>query len=465
MARAANGASASASARLTVALRDGHGNAVTTASPVALAGVERALWRMMSFYGTPIDDLDSAIAADPGWSLPHAMKAGFLLGLTEPSLRADAAAALAAGERLAAGANERERGHLVAVARLAAGEWAGAGAAWNGILGDHPRDALALQWGHLNDFYRGDADALRERVEHALPAWRDDDPLHPYVLGLHAFGLEESHRHGEAEAAGRRALAGTARVPWAIHAVAHVMEMQGRHDEGRRWMGEWRGHWSEPEGEHRNGFAGHLGWHESLFALESLDHEAALAAFDAYLRADTNEITLQRVDAASLLWRLALHGAAVGERWQALLAGWPLADDDAGHSAFNDVHALMALIGAGEVARAEAWARTAVAAAARRPGWNRDVMRELGAPWMRGLLAFAHGRFDDAAQLLGRLHGRTARIGGSHAQRDVIDQTLLAACARGGGGLGAAGRALLDERRLLKPQTPLTAWWSRALGG
>ena len=78
-------------------------------------------------------------------------------------------------------------------------------------------------------------------------------------------------------------------------------------------MARWRPHWGEG-----NGFAGHLGWHEALFALETLDHAAALAPFDRYLNPQATEITLQRVDAASLLWRLQLLGADVGERWQRL---------------------------------------------------------------------------------------------------------------------------------------------------
>ena len=169
--------------------------------------------------------------------------------------------------------------------------------------GADPRDILALQWALLFDFYRGDAEALRERVAAVLPAWSEADPLHPYVLGHHAFGLEESGRYAEAEAVGRQALAGAARVPWAIHAVAHVMEMQGRHAEGAVWMATWRPFWGVG-----NGFAGHLGWHEALFALEARDHAKALEVFDLYLHAEANEITLQRVDAASLLWRLQLHG-------------------------------------------------------------------------------------------------------------------------------------------------------------
>jgi hypothetical protein len=448
---------AGAAGRLIMgALRDAHGNPTSTASRTALEASEQALWRMMSFYGAPLDDLDAAIAADPAWLLPRTMKAGFLASLTEPGLAREALTLLDAAEPLAAGAGPRERHHFAAVRRAASGDWAGASAAWGELLDAHPRDALALQWALLFDFYRGDSVALRERVARVLPAWSAADALHPYVLGHHAFGLEESLRFAEAEAVGREALAASARVPWAIHAVAHVMEMQGRDEEGAAWMGQWRPHWGEG-----NGFAGHLGWHEALFALESLDHARALAVFDTYLRAEANEIALQRVDAASLLWRLALQGAEVGDRWQRLVAGWTLDATTAGHSAFNDVHALLALIGAGEIDRADAWVHTSLTIAAHSSGWNHEVSRDLALPLMCGLLDFAHGRYDAAGEAIFPLPAVAARLGGSHAQRDVIDQTLLAVAVRGD--MKAAGRALLAERRIAKPCTPLSAWWARAL--
>ena len=445
--------------------RDARGNPVSTGSAPALDASERALWRMMSFYGTPIADLDAAIVADPTWPLPRLMKAGFLLSLTEPALAGDAAALLDAAGALVDGGVERERDHLAALRRLSAGDWLGACERWEAILRRHPRDALALQWLHLFDFYRGDATQLLGHVDAVLPAWPDDDPLLPYVLALHAFGLEESGRYDEAEAIGRRALAGTARVPWAIHAVAHVMEMQGRHEEGARWLGERRRDWGAREGDgsgaEANGFSGHLGWHEALFALERLDTARALRVFDDYLDASRIEITLQRVDAAALLWRLRLLGVDVGDRWQRLVAAWPLDATAAGRSVFNDVHATMALIGAGRIAQAKRWVAMCIDGAARSPGWNRDVSRELGAPLLRGLLAFGAGDSTGAASAMAPLRDRLARIGGSHAQRDVVAQTLLAAAASGAD--RAAGRALLAARTGARPVTPLGEWWARAL--
>jgi hypothetical protein len=438
---------------------DRRGNPVSTTSAEALEHAERALWRLMTFYGAPLDDLDAASAADPRWILPHLIRAGFLLGLSEAGFARQGSEVLAAAEPLLAHATARERGHHHALRTQQAGDWESACAAWEALLLDHPRDALALQWAHLHDFYRGDALNLRQRVARVLPQWDENDPLHAHVLALHAFGLEESNLYAEAEATGRRALAEDPKAPWAVHAVAHVMEMQGRHDEGMRWLLG-----SRPEWASGNGFAVHLAWHQALFALETLDIVTALALHDEHLAAAKTVITLERLDTAALLWRLHLLGADVGPRWRELLAVWDPAPESAGHYAFNDLHALLTLIGAGELARAQAWlaAVTERAEAGAATATNRDMTRDVGLPLMRGMLAFAQGRHDEAVAQLYPVRSRAHRFGGSHAQRDLIDQTLLAASALGGD--RRIGRALLNERRRVKAATPLTGHWTSRVG-
>jgi hypothetical protein len=436
---------------------DPRGNPVSTQSAESLAATERALQKMMSFYGSPVDDLTAAAAADPNWPLPLLMHAGFLLSLTEPSVTTEARTLLDRAEPMIGRANHRERDHLVALHTLLAGDWHGACREWEALLLQHPRDALALQWAHLFDFYRGDSVNLRQRVARVLPEWGPGDSLYPFVLGQYAFGLEECQLYAEAEAAGRRALSGTAKVPWAIHAVAHVMEMQGRHVEGSAWMAQWHGDWAEG-----NGFSGHLGWHHALFALESLDTTGALGLFDQHLHSAPEQITLQRLDASALLWRLHLLGTPVGSRWAVLAAGWDLSEHAAGAYPFNDLHALLALIGTGDLTRAQAWAKQVALHAERSGGSNRAVARDVGTPLMRGMLAFAQNRFDEAIETLYPVRALASRFGGSHAQRDLLDQTLLAAAARSTD--KSVGRALLNERRLAKPATPLTEHWAGRLG-
>ncbi|MEP7298647.1 MAG: tetratricopeptide repeat protein [Burkholderiales bacterium] len=423
-----------------------------TSSIVARDAHERGLWHLVSFYGDPLAAFDTTIAADPGWGLARVVKAVFILTLTEPGMVADARQLLDEAAPLMTGAPPHERGHFDAARAAADGRWRDACARWDALLLDHPCDLLALTAAHLFDFYRGDARNLRARVARVLPDWPLDDPLQPYVLGMHAFGLEECSLYPQAEAAGREALARDARGPWAIHAVAHVMEMQGRHAEGARWLQDRGGDWAD------NGLAVHLWWHLALFRLETLDTAAALALFDAHIAGGASVVNLQWLDASALLWRLQLLGVDVGARWEALARDWADPVGHAGHYAFNDVHALLALLGSGDRARAQALLAASVQ---RARADNAAMNREVGVPLMQGLLAYSDGDAATACELLYPLRAVAHRFGGSHAQRDLIDQTLLAAAARSG---AAAGRALLNERRLAKPSTPLTEHWAARLG-
>jgi hypothetical protein len=237
------------------------------------------------------------------------------------------------------------------------------------------------------------------------------------------------------------------------------MEMQGRFEEGGAWLRQYQPQWADG-----NGFAGHLWWHKALFRLEALDVAGVLRLLDTHLSGDALQITLQRVDAAAMLWRLHLLGHDMSAACSDLLERWNPDDAHAGYYAFNDVHLVLAMLGAGQQARAEAWvarcaARAMTAEDARRS--NHAMAREVGLPLMRGLLSFARGDADAAADALYPVRSQAQRFGGSHAQRDVIDQTLLAAAARGG--RRAIGRALVNERLMAKPVTPLTRHWLEAL--
>ena len=248
-------------------------------------------------------------------------------------------------------------------------------------------------------------------------------------------------------------------MPWAVHAVAHVMEMQGRHEEGSAWLRLHQPAWAEG-----NGFACHLWWHKALFRLEAMDVGGVLRLVDNHLSGAALQITLNRVDAAAMLWRLHLIGQDVSALAAAQADGWPADDDACGQHVFNDVHRVLVLLAAGRMADAEAWvARCAerVLAAADPRRDHHAVAREAGLPLMRSLLAFSRGHGDAAAEGLYGVRPVASRFGGSHAQRDLIDQTLLAAAAAGG--RRDLGRAVLNERRMAKPPTPLTRHWAQAL--
>jgi tetratricopeptide (TPR) repeat protein len=433
---------------------DSRGCPVSTGSASAVAHAEQALWRMLTYFGTPFDDLDAALAEDPEWTMPLVLKANTLLSAAEHAYTQQALALLeAAGERAArGGANAREHAHIAASRACASGQWKQACDLWEGILVEHPRDVAALLAAHLFDFYRGDSRNLHRRVARVLPAWSPELPLYGHVLGMHAFGLEESNHYAQAQEAGMAALSLDRRDPWAIHAVAHVHEMRGEYQQGAAWLESRRDDWA-PD----NGFAFHNWWHLALFHLEQLDHTRALALFDEYISPNP-EMALQSVDICAMLWRLRLLGVDVGDRWRHAAACWPQQSPDTGHYPFNDFHAAMAYVGDGQLDEAQRVLRAVEARV------NDDVSPgrmagEVGVPLLRALLQYANADYANATEGLLAVRERSFRFGGSHAQRDIIEQTLLDAAIRAG--RKPLARHLLNERLFTKAGSPLTQHWSQ----
>ena len=435
---------------------DPRGCPVATTSQAAIGHLERAIWRLLSYFGDPLPDLDAAIAEDPAWLLPYLVKSNALLTMAEARFNRMAEECLAQGVAASAGRRrpEREQAHLAATRAGLAMQWRTACDRWDAILVDHPRDLAALLPAHLFDFYRGDSLNLRKRVARVLPDWSPNAPLYSFVLGQYAFGLEECNLYPQALAAGEQALALDRRDPWAVHAVAHVHEMTGRYEEGARWLTSRAEDWS-PE----NGFAFHNWWHLALFHLEKLDCDTALRIFDEHV-APGAELALQQVDAAALLWRLRLMDVDVGERWLRLAPAWPTAAPDAGFYSFNDLHAVLAQVGAGHLAAARQIRDVAKAGAAvGSANTCAAAAAEVGVPLMSGVIAMAEGRHGEAVDELMPVREMAHRFGGSHAQRDLVEQTLLAAAIRAG--RRPLARHLLNERLMAKPDTPLTAFWKR----
>jgi hypothetical protein len=269
-------------------------------------------------------------------------------------------------------------------------------------------------------------------------------PGYHAIIGMHAFGLEETGLYARAEAAGRRAVELERHDAWAWHAVAHVMEMQGRPTEGIQWLRADSDAWSVD-----NFFAVHIWWHLALYRLELGEVDEVLRLFDGPIYGQRSRVVLDMIDASALLWRLKLRGIPLGERWQAVADGWePIAD--AGNYAFNDAHAMIAFTGAQRRGAAER-VFAAQAHAMDGPGDNRFFVREVGSAVTRAIHAFGEGDYAETVRLLRPVRDRANRFGGSHAQRDLIDLTLIEAALRDG--QLALARALIAERTDLKPES------------
>ena len=245
---------------------------------------------------------------------------------------------------------------------------------------------------------------------------------------------------------GRQAVESDPRDGWAVHAVAHVNEMRGDLDTGIPWLADNAEHWA-PE----SGFAYHNWWHLGLLYLDKGDIAQVLKLYDEKVRPDSNaQIALEWVDASAMLWRLHLEGVDVGDRFETLANCWQRAGEDAFY-AFNDLHAIMAFLGAGRDADVERTLKAMRGAVARR-GDNGYMTRKIGLPLAEAFVAYEAGRYGECVDKIVSTRGVAQRFGGSHAQRDILTLTALHAALRGG--MAATAEALAAERLAHKPHSP-----------
>jgi len=427
---------------------DARGYPVTNAAAAERDIFEKALGEFQTYTGDPVATIESALAVQPDFLLGHVMRAHLMLTATERGLADEVAKSLAAAVGVARHGTEREQMHLEAAQMWASGDIDAASSKLFDLTVRYPKDALALQVGHLSDFYLGNAGMLRDRVASALPAWDAADPGYHALLGMHAFGLEECGAYRAAEEVGRRAVDLNPKDSWAIHAVAHVIEMEGRQQDGIDWMGSRVPDWSVD-----NFFAVHNWWHWALYHLDLGEIEKVLQFYDNHIRAERSEVVLDMLDASAMLWRLTLLGVDVGDRWQELADCWaPLVED--GFYSFNDTHAMMAFVGAGrpDLAKANLARLEAVAGGS---NTNAGMAGDVGVPVARAINAFGEARYDDVIEALLSTRYIAHRFGGSNAQRDILAWTLVEAALRAG--RFELAEALCHQRLAQKP-TSLQNW-------
>ncbi|GHG39667.1 tetratricopeptide repeat protein [Streptomyces hydrogenans] len=442
---------------------DRYGNTLHGCTPEGAAHLDRAVEALLFFRPEVAPSVEDALAASPG--SPDAQAFAAYLGVLGTEHTGAAGARERFGRYLAGrdttALPARERLHLAAAEACLAGDLHGAGDLLEELSLAHPRDALALFAGHQLDFLTGDAVRLRDRIGGALSAWGRADEHRGPLLGMYAFGLEESGHYRRAEEAGLAAVERHPRDVWAVHAVTHTYEMQGRVAEGVAFLDGRAGDWARG-----NYLTVHNWWHYALYALEAGAEETALRVYDAAVHHEESAgLAMELLDAAALLWRLRLAGREEPDRWARLADAWAGRADPPFY-AFNDAHAVMAYVGAGRIAEAEAlvadrrrWLAEGVGDGARRTLSNHAMTAEVGLPVCEALVA--HGRGDHGAVvgLLWPVRRRLQVFGGSHAQRDAVQRTLLDSALAAGEHDRA--RLLLSERDGLRPDSPYN-WLGRA---
>ncbi|MFJ9821239.1 FAD/NAD(P)-binding protein [Streptomyces sp. NPDC101151] len=406
---------------------DGHGLALSTHAEAA-AAYRTGLDRILKVRSGAEDALARAIALDPGFALGHAALA--LLG-HECGAAVDVPRSLADAQRCARErADERERSFVDVVTRRVHGD--NGDTALVRHLDTHPGDALALAAAVPTIAFSGvddlDDDYALRLVERTAPAYDG----HWFHTSLLAFLRQEQGRMYEAGELAHRALAAEPASGHAVHALAHVHYETGAHKAGRNWLDRWvsgRGRGAV----HR----AHFSWHIALHEL-ALDDTAAVRK-RWFTQLAPGRVTGVRalVDSGSLLWRARLSDSWHGELPTADVLGSVATDVlERPSTAFTALHSAVALTAAGDLAALRRLRDHAAEAD--------EVQREIIAPLCEAFAAVVEERFHEAARGLDALLPVLRRVGGSAAQREVVEETLLYALMADG--RCDAALRLLDAR-------------------
>lgn len=377
------------------------------------------------------DPHSALVAATRGLCLLLAGRAELVAPAREAADRADAALRLAPDPRGAC--------YLAALRDWLAGSPSRCVRRFDAWHQAEPSDALAVKLAHQIRFMAGDVVGMHRAATQALARLPADHGARGYLLGCAAFATEELGAMRDAERLAREAVATNADDVWAIHAVAHAMEMTGRASAGARWIEEQRPAWQAC-----GNLRFHLSWHFALFEMELGRRDRALELYDTEIRAERTDDYRDIANAVSLLARLELEGVAVGARWEELAdrAAARIADDAV---VFARLHYVLALLRARRTAEAAALIDSMRQSAASLEREMDRVARHPGLAVARALEAFEFGRYGEAAALLEAADGRLGALGGSIAQRDLFQRHAVEAALRAGRADLAA--ELIERRR------------------
>ncbi len=421
--------------------QDVFGQLNTLSQPASAEAWDGVLLGFMAHAAVTPQHLGKVLELEPHFALGHAVKGLFMVLLGRRELLPVAVEALTAANAAMEQqpVTARERLYVDALGIWLAGHPSQSIQKFEEILRSHPLDTLAMKLSHATRFVLGDAQGMRRSIERVLPAYTPDHAGRGYLLGCHAFALEETGAYEKAEIAGRQALWMVSDDAWGLHAVAHVHEMTGNAQSGLDWLAGREGAWS-----HCNNFRYHVWWHKALMHLDLGQVDQVMALYDQNIRNDKTDDYRDISNATSLLSRLELEGVDVGNRWEEL-ADLSAARTEDGCLIFADLHYLLALIGDN---RNDATAKMLNRIHRDAKDANNDTSRRMAEPGVaaaQGLEAFGHGQYSTAFDYLAAARASMQLAGGSHAQRDVFERITIDSGLR-------AGRLdevehILDDRR------------------
>jgi tetratricopeptide (TPR) repeat protein len=431
--------------------RDIYDLPLTTASSRAAAHYRDGVECMLSAWHGADDAFDRAIADDPGFALAHIGRARVHALNAEG---AEARAKAAQARQLVGTASARERRHVEIMAAAIEGQPGLALAGAEQHLDEYPRDALVLSlllgaFGLYAFSGRVDHDAARLAIcERHATHYGEDWWFLTYLGWSHA----EAGDAGTGRTLTERALSLRPENGNGAHALSHALFELGEPAAAQKFLSAWL-----PAHDGASYLNGHLSWHIALTALEAGDLDGALAIYEQHIRPVGRRYPPLNVftDIASLLWRLSLAGkTGLESHWKEVTAFGEQYFPRAGVH-FADAHYALVAAATGDDALEKRLTEQEAIDAAGKYAPGRSAI-----DICRGVRAFAEGDNDTAIRILEPAMHEVVRIGGSHAQREMWEDTLIVACLRGGQGDKAA--KIISTRLKRRPSARDEVWRRQA---
>ncbi len=425
---------------------DAYNFSTSTLSSEAETAFEAAVHGLAAHSPNTGVALQATLSADPDHVAALALKGFANLILARSELVTPAAEALAAARRAMANRDGGTRDEQVMVHALSAavgGSFSTAAERLDEGFSERPATFLPFKISHALRFMLGDANGMLSASNRVMEVWSEDLPAAGFLLGCHAFALEEHGFYDAAQGAGQRAVQLQPDDAWGLHAVSHVHEMRGDTAAGISWLEEGRRSWSRC-----NNFAFHMAWHLALLHLERGDHEQVLRIYDEEVRPQQTDDFRDVANAVSLLWRLNQTGVDVGARWTDL-AEIALKRRHDTTLIFASLHTLAALVAIGEYTAV----RDIISGLEVKAAGNGDQARvaaQVGLPLARVIAGMSTAA---DRQMLDQLVLNMPMIGGSNAQRDFF--LLAVAKAAGTNGDSAGFSRIRAVRGLLRAEDRL----------
>lgn len=401
--------------------QDERGHAITTSNSTASEEIDLAVHNFLHWKSDVVPHVGASLTADPDFAFAHVVSGLIMHGARNVHFHGKIKQSLANAQRTAKGLTEREQHYVRALEASAAGRITEAVAHYEAILATNPTDLFAQRLAQMELFWIGEMAWSEQISRRASEHWSASTPGYGVHLSCRAFDLEETHNFAEAEALGRKSVEIDPTDVWGTHAVAHVLIMQGRHDEGIAWIDTLKDNWADS-----NQMQLHLWWHRCLFHLERGEFDQVLDIHDRWVRnrelpllVSMPDLYIDMQNGASMLLRLELRGVDVGDRW-AELEELTMERLDDHTSPFTSPHYAVILAASGRFAEAEQLLASMTDFAIHDRGTFGPRYTMAAIPATQAAIAHRKGEHAMVIDRLMPARHLLWQMGGSHAQRDLF---------------------------------------------